>query len=158
MLVANVSADTRHDCDGPLARDQHRPLFDVQLEIGSRAVDVEEALAAAHALDLNTGTGHRFGKRARIASMTQIEIFAGELAEQSAGAHVSLAEPRALLAAQAEHPDRPGRLRALAPEVDQAQQAGDDAGESVEVAALRDGVQMRADIDRSARCFVGKAD
>src|SRR5262245_18141498 len=88
--------------------------------------------------------------------MTQVEIFAGELAEHRAGAHIGLAEPRALLAAEAEHPDRPGWLRAGSPEVDEAQQAGDDAGESVEVAALRDGVQMRADIDRGARCFVGK--
>src|SRR5262245_37557587 len=90
--------------------------------------------------------------------MTQVEIFAGELAEHRAGAHIGLAEPRALLAAEAEHPDRPGQLRAGAPEVDQAQQAGDDAGESVEVAALRDGVQMRADIDRWARRCVGEAD
>src|SRR5215467_6651660 len=158
MLVANVSADTRHDCGGPLPRDQHRPLFDVQLEVGSRAVDVKEALTAAHALHLHTGTRHRFGKRARIVAMTQIEIFVGELAEQRAGAHVGLAEPRALLAAQAEHPHRPGRPRALAPEVDQAQQAGDDASESVEVATLRDGVQMRADINCGARWFVGKVD
>src|SRR5262245_1261787 len=131
MLVANVPSDTRHDCGGPLVRDQHRPLFDVQLEIDGRAVDVEEALTAAHALDLHPRTRHRFGKRARIAAMTQIEIFAVELAKQRAGARVGLAEPRALLSAQAEHPDRPGRLSSLAPEVDQAPQDGDDAGESV---------------------------
>src|SRR5262249_10250157 len=115
-----------------------------------RAVDVEESLASAHALDLHTSARHRLGKRAHIAAMTQIEVFTGELAEQRAGAHVGLAEPRALLSAQAEHPDRPGRRRALAPEVDEAQQAGDNAGESVEVATVRHGVEMRADIDCGA--------
>ena len=57
-----------------------------------------------------------------------------------------------------EYPDWPARPHALAPEVHKAQQAGDDAGESVKVAALRDGVQMRADAYRGAGRFVGKTD
>ena len=90
--------------------------------------------------------------------MWQVEICASEFAKQRAGAHVGLAKPRALLAAQAEHRDGPARPGAFAPEVDEAQQTGDDARESVEVAALRDGVQMRPDVHHGVGCFVGKAE
>ena len=73
------------------------------------------------------------------------EIGLVEFAEQRARSHIGLAEPSAFLSAQREYAHRRGGMVLSAPLFDETQQTGHDAGETVVIAALRHGVEMRAD-------------
>jgi hypothetical protein len=72
------------------------------------------------------------------------EIRRRQPAEQRARAHIGLAETGAFLAAQAKKLQRPARPEAAYLEAGKHDQTGDDAGAAVEIAALRDGIEMRA--------------
>ena len=79
--------------------------------------------------------------------MRPLQCGGRQLAQQGQRAQIGLAVPGAFLATQGQHAQR-GRLFVAAAQLKQHQHAGDNACQSVEVAALRHGVGMRANHDK----------
>src|SRR5581483_10868174 len=142
--VPHIAADAGDDADRQLARGEHRPLLDMQLDPGGQPRAVNERLAARDALDIGTDRAHAGRERLTRIRTVHLEIGGGEAAEQRARAHIGFAETRALLAAQSEELDRTARLETLAREAAQDGEAGNDARTAVEITALRHGIEMRA--------------
>ena len=159
LLVADVAAQPGDHGYGEIARNHHRPLLDVKLDIGGDRGGIEEPFAGFDALHLGAGLVHVFAERLSGIAAGQRQIVGGELAEQRVRPQIALAEPRALLAAQRHRADGalggdPGPLHA-----DQHQQACKHAGGAVVVAAPGHRIEMgAADHHRRVLIAAGQLD
>ena len=102
LAMAHVAAHARDDPDRQVARDQHRPLLDVQLDPGRQTFRVEQRFASCDAVDVGAHRAHAIGEAFVAVRAARGEIGLGQAAEQSRRAQIGFAEARALLAAQRE--------------------------------------------------------
>jgi hypothetical protein len=146
---AEQTTDAGHDAEVGALLLQHRTLLDVQLEIGA---DVLDTARVGKALEVEAARGHRVGHAAP-APVLQVEVSN----EYAAPEHPRL-EAAPFLVVERHNPQRAAkrRLRAL-------QRANDLEGRehaegAVVLPSARDGVQVRADEDRTALPLVPAAE
>ncbi len=155
--VAEIAGDAGADRHRPSGFHQARRLLDVQLEIGGDARRIEEAGAGTQCLRIAAAFGDVLGQRAAGVDAAHIQRAVRQRAECAAAADVGDLEPDALLGADAHHRDVAVGCGASLLQRRHGDQAGDHAGGAVEVAAMRHGVEMRADDDTLRRADRGRA-
>src|SRR5262249_31356430 len=96
-------------------------------------------------VDRHAECGERRAQCGASLAVPEIKVLICKLTDEPERAHVGLAKPCAFLAAQGKHPHGLRRDYSGLAIVLKHQQTRDDAGESIEVAALWHGVEMRAD-------------
>ena len=141
--VADVAADARDHGRRHVVLDQHRPLFDMQLDVAGDRRGVDQPAPAGDRGDVGSGPRHRLAERAAPFAVARREVVLRQPAEQSARADAGAPVPSAFLAAQRERLDVEHRPGAGLAHPDHRQQPGDDAGRAVVIAALGDRVEMR---------------
>ena len=105
---------------------------------------IEQALSAADGIKIDAGRPHGVTQCLPVGRARQTQVCVAEPAEHRIGPEPGLAEPGALFGAEREDLDRARRHQPGALEVNDYGQTGDDTRGTVEVAALRHRIQMRA--------------
>jgi hypothetical protein len=144
-LVALDAHRAEHDA-GRLAQVlEHRPLLDVQLEVGGRGEAIEVRARRAHAGERHAVLGQRVGQLHALAIDQVRQLGLGvERAGRRRRAGQAAAEPRALLVGPVDQAQRHRRLAGLA-RAPQHLEAGQHAERAVEPAAARHRVEVAAD-------------
>ena len=118
----------------------------MQLQIGRYIREIQQRLGALNGVDIGAAARHGFAQHACAIAVRAFQCGGGQLAQQGQRAEVGLAVPGAFLAAQCQNAQWRSLFVAAA-QLKQHQHAGDNACQSVEVAALRHGIGMRANDD-----------
>ena len=150
IAEALAAADARDHRRRQAAGDERRTLLDVQLEISADACRIQQPAPFPDGLRVEAPLPERRLEAAAVVRACDREAGGIEQPEGAAAAQIGDVEPGRLLGANAHDGQVAGRHVAGAAHARQHAQAGDDAGGAVEVAALRDAVEMRAHHD--ARC------
>ena len=119
----------------------------MEFEIGGDLVRPQQRFAPRDRIDIDAAAGHGLAEGASAGAMGQGQGRGGQPADKGQRARIGLAVPGTLLPAQGQDPQ--GRRQSgPAAQAVEHQQAGDDPGETVEIAALRHRIEVRADHDR----------
>ena len=142
--VALDADRAEHGSDGHAEALEHRPLLDVQLEIGAHVA--QPALGCRRAVELDAVLADDV-LEALAVGVAQVAHRVGvERAGHGGGAEEAAAEARALLVGPVHERDRAGR-RALSRDRAQRLESGHDAERPIQPAAVRHRVDVRADHD-----------
>ena len=134
-----------HGAEREVQRLEHRPLLDVELEVGGRALELRARLERAVEVDAVRARARRAARRrrgrsaARSSSWSAIEPRRGGRAEERA------AEARALLVGPVDEPDGDGRRRPPRRSGAAPRPPATHVEAAVEPAAVRDRVDVPAD-------------
>ena len=143
--VAEIARDAGADRDRAPGLDQAWRLFDVQFEIGADARRIEMAGAGAQGIGVAAALGDMVSQGAAGIDAADVQGTVGQRAQAAAAADVGDLEPDAFLGADAHHDDVALGLQIQRAQRRHGDQSGEDAGGTVEVAAMRHGIEMRAD-------------
>ena len=144
MPLDAVGAD--HRAGRSTHRLEHRPLLDVQLQVGARPARVERAPRLEHAIDVDAVLGQRVGE-ARALAIDEVAHGVGD--EAAAGARrpeQAAREARALFVGEVHDGQRDGWRRTAAVAAERLD-AGQHAERAVEPAAVGHGIEVAADDD-----------
>ena len=138
-----------HGAEGNAHRLEHRPLLDVELEVGRGRLELRPRLEGP--VEVDAVRSERVGERdpVPVGQLAQLVLVAHRAARRR-GAEERAAEARALLVGPVDEPDR-DRRRALLGDPAQHLGARDDVEAAVEPAAVRDRVDVAADQDGALR-------
>ena len=136
-----------HDSERQLERLEHRPLLDVQLEVGGRALELAARLERA--VELDPVGADRVGKRdpVRVAAFPQL-VLVGHRTGRRRRAEERAAKTRALLVGPVDEAHGRRGLAVLGKTTDDLD-PGHDVQGPVEPAAVRDRVDVPADQHRA---------
>ncbi len=132
-----------HDAERQLERLEHRPLLDVELQVGARPLELRAGLERA--VELDAVLAERVGQRDAVAVCELAElVLVAHRPGRRRGAEERPAEPRTFLVGPVDEADR-DRRRALRGDPAQHLGGGEHVEAAVEPAAVRHRVQMAAE-------------
>jgi hypothetical protein len=144
-----VTLDAERPDHGPereSERLEHRPLLDVELEVGGGALELSSTFPCPVELDAVLGQSVRKGDAFLVVKPS--ELVRIERSRAGARAEEAAAEPRALLVGPVDEPDRCGWGAVLGDPAENLD-GGHHVERAVEPAAVRDGVDVTADYKRA---------
>ncbi len=138
-----------HRAERQPERLEHRPLLDVQLQIGGSALELRARFERP--VELDPVLAQRVRKRhpVAVAQLAQL-VLVGHRSRRRRGAEERAPEAGALLVGPVDEPDRDGR-RPLAGDPAQHLDRGDEVQAAVEPAAVRDRVDVASEQQRPIR-------
>ena len=143
VLVADVPADPRDDAHARrFAARQRRALFDVEFHEGADLLHFDDGFARRKAFGVDPRRTDRVGERSRLRAVAKSEVRGLQAAEHAERPHVGLPEEGTFFAAHHEDAVVDRGDDAFVVHVLGGDQGRDDARETVEVAALRDAVDV----------------
>jgi hypothetical protein len=141
--VALHAERAQHRAEREVELLEHRPLLDVELQVGDRVAQARAGLA--HPVELHAVGGERVGERRPVPVGEPAHRIRVERTRAGARAEQAAAEARALLVGPVD--EHEGERALLGCERAQHLQPGDDVERPVQPAAVRDGVEVAAEHD-----------
>src|SRR5262245_18030415 len=147
--VALDAERAKHDARRLVHRLEHRPLFDVELEIAARGDLLQRGMRLVHAIQIDAVLRDRIRQRRPLPIDQRAYFVRPQAAARGRGSQQAAAEARAFLVRPVDDGERPRRAAPLVHA--QRAEACRHAEAAVEPAAIRDRIQVAADDDRVRR-------
>ena len=159
LAIAEAASYPGDEADRDVFGQKNRRLLDMGFEICNRAPRVDDRAPLSHRLGIKTLVPHVLCEgQARIAAPDRVEDGRIEPAERGLAADIAMRKPAALFRPKAEDAEVERRFFSHLRERRKRRHADEDAGRSIEIPAMRNGIEMRADIDGPAGIPSGERD